>query len=64
MRGEIEQQLANRLKVLRAAIRLKHSIAADEELNRLLDEEKKKFLKQVQQGKLPAPLDTGKLTGA
>jgi hypothetical protein len=64
MKGEIEQQLANRLKVLRAAIRLKHSIAADEELNRVLDEERKKFLKQVQLGKLPAPLDTGKLSGA
>jgi hypothetical protein len=61
MRGNVEQAWANRVKVLRAAIRLKHSIAADEELNLRLDEEKKKFYKQVQQGVLPKTLDTGKV---
>ncbi len=57
MRGNIEQAWANRLKVLRAAIRLKHSIMADEELNAVLDEEKKKFFKGVQSGKLPKAID-------
>ena len=61
MKGPIEQQLANRIKVLRTAIRLKHSIAADEELNVAIDAERKKFLKAVHQGKLVKPLDTGKL---
>jgi hypothetical protein len=61
MRGNIEQAWANRLKVIRAAIRLKHSIEADEELNQRIDEEKKRFFKSVQQGQLPAPLDTKKI---
>jgi hypothetical protein len=61
MRGRIEQAWVNRLKVMRAAIRLKHSLAADEELNAVLDAEKKKFFKNVQQGKLPAAIDTSKV---
>jgi hypothetical protein len=63
VRGPIEQQLANRLKVLRTAIRLKHSIAADEEINAAIDEEKKKFFKSVQQAKLPASVDVRKVIG-
>ncbi len=62
MRGNAEQAWLNRLKVIRAAIRLKHSVAADNELNLVLDEEKKKFFKAVMQGRLPAPLDLKKLT--
>jgi len=62
---KIEQVLANRIKVLRTAIRLKHSIAADNELNEVLDAEKKQFWKSVQQGQLPAAIaiDTGTLGG-
>lgn len=57
MRGSIEQAWANRVKVLRAAIRLKYSLLADNELNAMLDEEKKKFHKFVQQGQLPKPIE-------
>ena len=57
MRGNIEQAWANRLKVLRSAIRLKYSLMADEELNAVLDAEKKKFFKGVQGGKLPKAID-------
>lgn len=57
MRGRIEQELRNRLKIARTLTRLKHSIAADNELNEKLDDAKKKYLKQVQQGKLPASIN-------
>lgn len=56
-RGKIEQELANRIKIARALTRLKHSIAADNELNEKLDESKKAFFKKVQQGRLPAALN-------
>lgn len=65
-RGSIEQGWLNRVKVLRTAIRLKHSIAADNELNEVLDAERKKYLKSVQQGELPTAIevDTRKVHGA
>jgi hypothetical protein len=52
------------LKVIRTAIRLKHALAADNELNVVIDAERKKFYKAVQQGQLPAALDPAKVTGA
>ena len=64
MKGTVEQAWKNRLKVIRAAIRLKYSIDADNELNRVMDEEKKKFYKSVQMGRLPEALDMKKVTGA
>ena len=60
MKGNIEQAWLNRLKVLRAAIRLKYSLMADNELNIRRDEEYKKFYKAVQEGKLLPPLDPKK----
>lgn len=42
-REDAEQQRANMLKIVRAAIRLKHSIAADEELNEVLPLAEKKW---------------------
>lgn len=60
MRGNIEQAWLNRLKVLRAAVRLKYSLMADNELNIRRDEEYKKFYKAVQEGKLLPPLDPKK----
>lgn len=56
-RGKIEQELANRVKIARALTRLKHAIAADNELNEKLDDAKKRFFKKVQQGKLPAAVN-------
>lgn len=61
MRGNIEQTWQNRQKAIRAAVRLKYAIMADNELNVLLDEERTKFFKSVQQGQLPAPIDTKKI---
>lgn len=60
-RGNIEQGWANRIKAIRAAIRLKYSIMADNELNEVIDEERKKYNKAVLSGQLPAPLDTKKI---
>lgn len=57
MRGRIEQELVNRVTIARALTRLKHRIAADNELNEKLDEMKKRFFKKVQQGQLPASLN-------
>jgi hypothetical protein len=62
-RTKIEQELFKRKKVLRTITRLKHSLAADDEINDRLDEMQKKFEKNVQQGKLPAPIDTAALSG-
>lgn len=60
MKGKIEQAWANRLKILRTAIRLKYSLLADEELNIRRDQEYKKFYKAVQDGKVLPPLDPKK----
>ena len=57
MKGRVEQEWANRVKILRAAIRLKYSLLADNELNERVEEEKKKFDRAVHDGKLLAPLD-------
>jgi hypothetical protein len=64
MRGNVDQAWANRLKVLRAAVRLKYSLLADNELNWRRDEEYKKFYKAVQEGKLLPPLDPKKALDA
>jgi hypothetical protein len=63
MRGDVEQRWANRLKSLRVAVRLKYSLMADEELNRLIDEEKRKFFKNVQLGVMPAPVNVDRALG-
>jgi hypothetical protein len=55
--GKIEQELRNRRKIARALTRLKHSIAADNELNEKLDAAEKRFFKKVQQGRLPAAVN-------
>ena len=64
MRGNVDQAWANRLKVLRAAVRLKYSLLADNELNWRRDEEYKRFYKAVQDGKMLPPLDPKKALDA
>lgn len=64
MRGSVEQAWANRVKALRAAIRLKYSIMADNELNQRIDQEYKKFYKAVQEGKMLPPIDPKKAIDA
>lgn len=48
----LEQVMKNHLKVARAAIRLKHSIAADNELEYLIPELRRSLTAQLQQGKV------------
>lgn len=54
-REEVEQARANMLKIVRAAVRLKHSIQADNELNEILPEAELRFNAAVQRGKLLSP---------
>jgi hypothetical protein len=51
------------LKVIRAAVRLRHSIAADEELNEKLPQAEKIYNAQVLRGELPEPIDILSLLG-
>lgn len=51
---DLEQAVANHRKVARTAIRLKHSIAADEELNRLMPELERVLAAQLAQGRVEA----------
>ena len=62
-RDKVDQSRANMLKTIRAAIRLKHSIAADEELNDLLPEAQRRFDAAILKGRLPEPLDVKKSLG-
>lgn len=50
----LEQVMKNHVKVARSAIRLKHSIAADNELADLLPTLRTRLEVQLQQGKLPS----------
>lgn len=49
---DLEQTVANHRKVARAAIRLKYSILADEELNRVMPEIEKRLDCALQQGRI------------
>lgn len=62
-RVPIEQGWANRAKIIRAAIRLKHSIAADNEINDTLKRELVKYELAVQNGEQLPPLDIARLRG-
>lgn len=53
---EVELARKNTLKVVRTAIRLRHSIEADIELNRRLYEAEAAFDAAVARGELPGPL--------
>jgi len=52
-RDSLEVESFILLKVARAAIRMKHSIAAERELNDVLPTLEKAFWQKVQQGELP-----------
>lgn len=52
---EIEQARKNLAKTVRAAVRLRHSIAADNELFEVLPKALKAFDDSVQRGELPDP---------
>jgi hypothetical protein len=52
-----DQGRANMLKAIRAVVRLKHSIAADEELNVKLPAAEKIYNAKVLRGELPDAID-------
>lgn len=55
-RDKVDQARANALKTVRTAIRLRHSLAADTEINEVLPKFVKAFDARVQAGELPDPL--------
>lgn len=60
-RDKVLQGWANRQKVIRAAIRLKYALLADNEINETIDAEAKAYFKDVQEKRLPVPVDLRKL---
>ena len=56
-REKVDQARANALKTIRSAIRLRHSINADNEINEVLPLVEERFDKAVLRGQLPEPLD-------
>ena len=62
-RDKVDQARANMLKTIRTAVRLKHSIAADDELNEVLPMAEAKFNAAVMKGRLPEPLDIKRALG-
>ena len=61
VRTKIEQAWASRAKVIRTAIRLKYSIEADAEINEVLDEERRRYMRLVLKGVTPPSLDLAKI---
>lgn len=51
-KDEVDQARADMLKTIRAAIRLRHSIAADNEINERLPEAELRFNAALQRGKV------------
>lgn len=62
-RDKVDQARVDMLKVIRAAVRLKHSIAADNELNEVLPRAEARFNAAVMAGRLPNPVDVKKALG-
>lgn len=53
-RAGIEQSIINARKVARAAIRLKHSIEADNELNDIMPLLERRLVAMAQEGEVPS----------
>lgn len=62
-KDEYEQARAEMVKTIRSAVRLKHSIEADRELNEVLPKAEKAFNAAVQRGELPEPNEYLALAG-
>ena len=56
--SNVQKAKFNYIKTIRTAIRLKHSLRADDELRDVLPGYLLAFDKAVMQGKLPPPIDT------
>jgi len=61
-RSDLEQAIVDHLKIARTAIVLKHRIAADDELNKVLPALRVRLEAQAQKGYLPAPSAVDLLT--
>lgn len=62
-KDKVAQERANLLKTIRTAVRLRHSIAADEELNELLPLAEKKYDAAILSGKNPTAADIKRSVG-
>lgn len=62
-RAEVDQARYEMLKTIRAAVRLRHSLNADRELNEVLPEAAARFDAAVNRGKLPSPAEIKKSVG-
>lgn len=62
-KDKVDLQRASMLKIIRTAVRLKHSIAADEELNEVLPKAEAKFNAAVLRGEIPDPAIIRKAIG-
>lgn len=60
-RDKVEMARANMLKTIRTAVRLRHSLEADAELNEVLPQAQARFDAAVMRGVLPDPLDIKKM---
>lgn len=60
---DTDQAKAEALKTVRTAIRLRHSLAADREINQMLPAFEKRFDAAVLRGEVPAALDVKKALG-
>lgn len=56
-KDKVDQARANMLKMVRTAIRLRHSIEADNELNEVLPKAEAAFNAAILAGEIPDPLD-------
>lgn len=57
-RSDLEQAVINARKVARSAIRLKHSVAADNELNEVMPRLERRLSEMLQQGRIPSMTTT------
>jgi hypothetical protein len=55
-KDKVEQARADMLKTIRTAVRLRHALVADNELNYVLPAAERVFNARVQLGELPDPL--------
>lgn len=62
-KDKVDQERANLLKAIRAAVRLRHSIAADNELNEVLPRAEAVYNKSIQRGVIPDPVSVKKALG-
>lgn len=60
---KVDRARADLMKIVRSAVRLKHSLAADEELNEVLPAAEIRFNAQILKGQLPPEIDIKKALG-